>query len=120
MPLVELVDAVVRVEIEGIGWPELCFGVTLSRTVADALRERVVSVELPPVRQRFAERDRERLITAPAEARERVRLSDGRVRASGGENVDATPELIEAASAAPGCGPTTSSEIRRREGYSTR
>src|SRR5215475_11358887 len=93
--LVELVDAVVRVEIEGIGWPELCFGVPLRRSVTHAFREGVVCVELPTLRQWFAERDGERLITAPAEARERVRLPDGRVGASSRKDVDATPELIE-------------------------
>src|SRR5262245_46918238 len=96
MSLVELVDPVVRIEIEGIGWPERCFGVPLRRTVTHALREGVVCVELPTLRQWLAQRERERLITAPAEARKRVRLSDSRIRPSAGKNVDATPELIEA------------------------
>src|SRR5262249_42366781 len=92
---VELIDAVVRVEIERIRWPERCFGVPLRRTITHAFREGVVCVELPALRQWFAERDCERLITAPAETRERVRLPDGRVRASSRKDVDTAPELIE-------------------------
>ena len=95
VPLIELVDAVIGGRIEWIRRSKKGFGVTFGRAIARALRQGVVGVELPVVVQRLSKGDKKGVIATVTEAGECVRLCNGRVWSSGGQNVHAASELIE-------------------------